>query len=41
MKKLAVYLRKCLLIMIKVANRVFGEKRSQQGYIAADEILFV
>ncbi|HTD42025.1 MAG TPA: hypothetical protein VK671_15460 [Mucilaginibacter sp.] len=41
MKKVVVYSRKCLFIVIKLANKLFGKKQDQERYIATDEVLFV
>jgi hypothetical protein len=41
MKKLIVYLKKCLLIITALANKLFKKKRRQNVYMVADDTLFV
>ena len=41
MKKVVVYLKKCLFIVMKLARKLFGKKHYQERFIATDEVLFV
>jgi hypothetical protein len=41
MKKLIVFLKKCLLIATALANKLFSKKRRQYVHTVADDTLFV
>jgi hypothetical protein len=41
MKKLIVYLKKCLLIVTALANKLFKKKRRRHVHTVADDTLFV